>query len=115
MVGYPGFAFSRKLFLLAALACAAGAASAQTVGDASRGLAVAESWCATCHIIDLKSTGRSVDAAPPFPKIAADSTRTTAYLQRWLTSSHPQMPNFNMGRREVEDLSAYLKTLTAPR
>ena len=115
MVGHFLFAFTRKIFLLAALVLAAGAASAQTVGDASRGQAIAESWCTSCHIIDLKSTGQSVDAAPPFPKIAADPTKTTGYLQRWLTSSHPQMPNFNMGRREVEDLSAYLKTLSAPR
>jgi len=115
MVGYAGFAFTRKLCLLAALIFAAGAASAQTVGDAARGLAIAESWCASCHIIGPKSAGRSVDAAPPFPEISANPTRTTGFLQRWLTSSHPQMPNFNMGRREVEDLSAYLKTLTAQR
>ena len=115
MVGHLNFAFSRKFLPLAALILAAGTASAQPAGDASRGLAIAESWCASCHIIDLKSTGRSVDAAPPFAKIAADPTRTTGYLQRWLTSSHPQMPNFNMGRREVEDLAAYLKTLSAPR
>lgn len=115
MVGHFNFSFTRKICLLAMLVLAAGAASAQTVGDASRGLAIAESWCASCHIIGPNATGQSVDAAPPFPMIAADPAKTTGYLQRWLTSSHPQMPNFNMGRREVEDLSAYLKTLSAPR
>ena len=87
------------------------AANAQMQGDAMRGSALAETWCAACHIVDLKGTGKSVDMAPPFIRIANDPKITPGFLQQWLVSSHPQMPNFNLGRREIDDLIAYIQTL----
>ena len=89
----------------------AATASAQMTGDAMRGSSLAESWCSSCHIVDLKGTGRSVDLAPPFQKIANDPAKTPGFLRQWLVSSHPQMPNFNLGRREIDDLIAYIQTL----
>jgi mono/diheme cytochrome c family protein len=86
---------------------------AQTGGDAMRGSSLAESWCQSCHIIDQRGTGRAVDPAPPFPMIANDPKKTPGYLQHWLSTSHPQMPNFNLGRREIEDLIAYIRSLAA--
>ena len=91
----------------------AATASAQMKGDAMRGSSLAESWCSSCHVIDLKGTGRSVDLAPPFQKIANDPKKPPGFLQQWLVSSHPQMPNFNLGRREIDDLVAYIQTLKA--
>lgn len=76
-----------------------------------RGAALAESWCSTCHIIDKRGTGTSIDPAPPFPLIANDIRKTSAYLRNWLSTSHPQMPNFNLGRREIDDLTAYIRSL----
>ena len=90
---------------------ATGSAQAQTAGDAVRGLALAESWCSRCHIIDERGAGTTVDPAPPFPLIANDPKKTPAYLQRWLSTAHPQMPNFDLGRREMVDLIAYIKSL----
>jgi mono/diheme cytochrome c family protein len=97
------------------LGVASGTLKAQTAGDAVRGAALAESWCQTCHIIDKKGTGQSVDPAPAFPLIASDPKKTPGYLQRWLSTSHPQMPNFNLGRREIVDLIAYIQTLKPAR
>lgn len=65
----------------------------------------------SCHIIDKQGAGTAVDPAPPFPLIANDRKKTPAYLQQWLSTSHPQMPNFNLGRREIVDLIAYIKSL----
>lgn len=90
-----------------------GQAQAQTNGDAMRGADLADSWCKTCHIIDNRSGGVTVDPAPSFPAIANNPNRTTAYLQRWLSTSHPQMPNFNLGRREIVDLIAYIRSLNS--
>ena len=86
-------------------------AQAQKTGDAMRGATLANSWCRSCHIIDNRGTGNSIDPATPFPIIANDPKKTTAYLQRWLNTSHPQMPNFDLGRREVMDLAAYIRSL----
>jgi len=90
---------------------ATGSAQAQKSGDAMRGAALAESWCSTCHIIDNKGAGTSIDPATPFPVIANDPKKTPIKLQQWLSTSHPQMPNFNLGRRDIVDLIAYIRSL----
>ena len=90
-------------------------AIAQEPGDADRGASLAESWCANCHIIDAKGTGQSVEAARPFPNIAKDPTRNRAFFYDWLTTRHPQMPNLDLGRREIDDLVAYIRTLAPGR
>lgn len=87
-----------------------GNAQGQSRGDAIRGAALADSWCKSCHIVDKKGNGTAIDPAPPFPQIAKDPKKTTAYLKNWLGTSHPQMPNFNLGRREVEDLIAHIRS-----
>lgn len=89
-------------------------AVAQGSGDRIRGEALAESWCQSCHIIDKRGTGRAVDPAPPFPMIASDPGKTPGYLQQWLSTSHPQMPDFNLGRRDITDLIAYIRSLAPP-
>ena len=100
------------IFLLTAFSLGAGSSQAQTSGDAKRGLSLAESWCTACHVIDQKETVQKVNSPPPFTNIANDPRKTPEYLRGWLTSSHPQMPNFNLGRREIEDLIASLQTLS---
>ena len=93
------------------LVLAAASARAQMQGDAMRGASLAESGCVACHVVDNKGTGHTVDLAPPFVRIANDPKKTPGFLQQWLVSSHPQMPNFNLGRREIDDLVAYIETL----
>lgn len=90
-------------------------AHAQKSGNPMRGAALADSWCSSCHIIDKKGGGNAVDPAPPFPVIANDPKKTSAYLQAWLSTRHPQMPNFNLARREIMDLSAYIRSLSTVR
>lgn len=78
-----------------------------------RGASLAESWCTACHIVDNKGTGTSVDPAPPFPMVAKDPKNTPEFLQAWLSTSHPQMPNFHLGHREIVDIIAYITSLKA--
>ncbi len=87
---------------------------AWAAGDASEGKRVAERWCAGCHIVDHAS--RRSDKAPAFAVIADDPTKSTHYLKTWITNPHPPMPNFNLTRRTVDDLVAYIRSLrTTPR
>ena len=99
---------------IAASWMAIASAAAQESGDRIRGAALAESWCQSCHIIDKRGTGRAIDPAPPFPSIASDPGKTPGYLQQWLSTSHPQMPDFNLGHREITDLIAYIRSLAPP-
>ncbi len=92
---------------------AVGAPAAAQSGNAERGAALAQAWCAECHIIDRAGTGTMRDAAPAFTTVAADPTRTPDYLRGWMQSDrlHIQMPNFSLGRRDSEDLIAYFRVL----
>ncbi len=81
-------------------------------GDAGRGRELAKRWCATCHVIDVRGTGIAVDPAPPFPSMAG---RTPDALRGAMNRPHVQMPQFDLGRREVDDLIAYIRLLGAKR
>ena len=111
--------FGFALPLIAGLALAAlvneGPALAQprapTAGDPHRGEALAKAWCANCHVIASGESGRAADYAPPFPAIAFDTSMTAEKLRAWMNAQHTQMPNFNLGRREIDDLVAYIQSL----
>ena len=108
-----GTGFTATAAAVAGFLATGGTAGAQATGDAMRGASLAESWCVACHVVDNKGTGRTVDLAPPFARVANDPRKTPGALKQWLARSHPQMPNFNLGRREIDDLVAYIQTLKA--
>jgi mono/diheme cytochrome c family protein len=85
------------------------AAPASAAGDAQAGHALAQVWCSSCHVVDTSGQGR--DTAPPFAAIAKQRAADRAWLRGWLTSPHPPMPNFNLSRKEIDDLIAYLESL----
>jgi len=96
--------------VLAACAIAAvmpAVAVAADEGNAERGGNLAERWCATCHVIDARGTGTAVDMAPPFPSMAGNSTES---LRGAITGPHVQMPQLDIGRRDIDDLIAYIRT-----
>ena len=84
--------------------------SAQAAGDPGEGKRVAERWCAGCHIVDR--SGRQRDTAPAFAVLANDPAKSAQYLKTWITNPHPPMPNFNLTRRTVDDLVAYIRSLS---
>ena len=90
----------------AALVAVSGAAAAQ---DVMRGEELAKRWCSTCHVIDAgKPRETAVDPAPPFPMIAL---RDPEIIKSRINRPHVQMPQFDLGRREIDDLVAYIRTL----
>lgn len=55
-----------------------------------------------------RGTGTAVDPAPPLPSLAG---RTGDELHGAIIGRHVQMPQFGLGRRDVDDLVAYIRTL----
>ena len=85
-----------------------GVAAAQ---DAVRGQALAERWCANCHVVNRVATTGRADGLPTFPAIAARKDVTAATLKGAMTATHSLMPDFQLGARDQEDLVAYIFSL----
>lgn len=103
LVRLPGL-----VVLVAGLALAAPALAA---GDAQAGHALAQRWCSGCHVVDR---GPGPDSAPPFPAIAQRNPHDHGWVRAWLAAPHPPMPDLHLSRREVEDVVAYLDSLSPP-
>ena len=104
----------RAMTTLAALALLVPAAvAAQDTGDPAKGVMLARTWCAGCHVVE--PGGRGTDTAPPFMTIANDPKRSPDALRAWLTRPHPPMPNMNLTRAEIDDVVAYLRSLKTAR
>jgi mono/diheme cytochrome c family protein len=92
---------------LVALACTSGAAFA---ANPDNGLALAQRWCATCHVVDSDQKQASADV-PPFAAIARKQDFTAEKVAFFLLDPHPKMPNFPLSRNEAADIAAYIGTL----
>jgi len=81
-------------------------------GDRNQGEHLAKQWCTSCHLTSTDQASGG-DAAPPFPLIAESAADRSDDLSAWLADPHPPMPNFNLTRREIDDLLAYIESLKA--
>jgi mono/diheme cytochrome c family protein len=80
--------------------------------DVARGKAMAERWCANCHVVSSSATIAKVDGLQTFPALAADSKLTESKLRAAMTSQHGGgMPDFSLTRQEQDDLVAYIYSL----
>lgn len=80
-------------------------------GNPEAGKALAEQWCRSCHVIAAEDTMAS-DGAPSFLEVAQDPATSEEGLRAWLFNPHPPMPNFNLSQREIDDLAAYILSLS---
>lgn len=83
---------------------------AAQAADAGHGKALAERWCANCHAV-APGAKEANDQVPSFAAIAKRKDMTPDRLRTWLQTPHPNMPNFNLARQNIEDLIAYLRSL----
>ncbi len=90
------------------VALSAGLAEAQ---DVVRGQALAERWCANCHVVNREATTGRADGLPTFPALAARKDVTPATLKGAMTATHSLMPDFELGARDQEDLVSYILSL----
>jgi len=99
----------RSILLAGVLAvCAALPARAQ---DKVRGQALAERWCANCHVVSRTATVGQADGRPTFPALAARPDVTAATLKGAMSATHSLMPDLELGARDQEDLAAYIMSL----
>ena len=97
----------RKLALLLLMLPAFGRAQ-----DAARGKAMAERWCATCHVVSSSATIGNANGLQTFPALAADPGITASKLRAAMTSQHGGgMPDFSLTTQEQDDLVAYIFSL----
>lgn len=79
--------------------------------DIEKGNKLARTLCTTCHLIG-EPTEHPVPAdVPSFVSIANRPGQTLDHLSNWLTEPHPPMPNLNLTRREIRDLTGYIFSL----
>ena len=78
-------------------------------GDAAVGRAIAERWCASCHLVAQDQ--RSAADVPSFQSIARKPDIGESLLVAFLATSHPRMPDMSLSRQEIADLLAYIRGL----
>lgn len=98
--------------LCVSLALIAVSAVAHAAGDAARGRVLANTWCASCHLVGPNGSGK--DTAPPFPQIAKQGLPDQDEARAFLAAPHPPMPNFDLSREDIDDIVAYLNSLAGP-
>lgn len=100
----------RPLIFFAALLLCGTSMPARAAGDARAGQQMAERWCTGCHVVDRVTQG--ADTAPSFSSIAARDAKHPELLRAFLTAPHPPMTGFDLSRNEIDDILAYLASLT---
>ena len=85
-----------------------GLASAQ---DVAQGKAMAERWCANCHVVSGSATTGSANGLPTFPALAGDTRVTEGTLRAAMSAQHGRMPDFSLTKREQDNLVAYIQSL----
>ena len=105
--------FRRLTPLLIMLACGPAALAQQR--DPAPGRRIAERDCASCHAVKPGDVGPSpVEAAAPFQLVARLPSSTELALRVFLRTSHAGMPNLQFTEQEVDDLVAYIVSLSLP-
>ena len=105
----------RPAFLLLAgmllLGAGPGRAGAQEPGDVTAGGVLAEKWCSSCHVVASTQKLGSANGAPTFFAVARKKSTTRLSLRVFFQSPHDRMPNLQLNRDEVDNVSAYILSL----
>ena len=84
--------------------------AAQAAADPAEGRALAERWCAACHLVSPEQA-TAMDGVPSFREIAEREDLDPRALAYYLVLPHPPMPDMALSRREIDALVAYIETL----
>ncbi|GLI91083.1 c-type cytochrome [Methylocystis echinoides] len=102
-------ASSARASLLLGLAGAAALAAPALAGDAHKGAVIAGRWCASCHVVAKDQTSANADA-PSFFDIAQRRT-DKKQIANFLVDPHPPMPDMHLSRKEIDDITTYIRSL----
>lgn len=84
--------------------------SGALAADAQHGKALAQVWCANCHLVEPGQRQASADV-PSFASIGKQPNFDAGRLALFLLDPHPKMPNMSLTRAEAADLAAYIGSL----
>jgi mono/diheme cytochrome c family protein len=87
-----------------------GIASAQ---DVARGRELALRWCSGCHTVERSPVDARADGVATFPAIAAVPGISPDRLRAAMNPTHGRMPDLSLGKRDQDDLAAYILSLRA--
>ena len=91
------------------------AVRAQLRPEPSKGHALAERLCTSCHIVNKAAAGAAVSAdVPSFSAIANRPNQTVEAIAGRIVIPHPPMPSIQLTRAEIADLAAYILSLRRP-
>ena len=79
--------------------------------DIDRGHQLAQRWCSGCHTVERSPAGARADGLPTFPAIAALPDMSADRLRASINPQHGRMPDLSLGKREQDDLAAYILSL----
>ena len=83
-------------------------APAFAAGNIKNGKALAEQWCANCHIVDRRAPN-AAESQPVGPDFMSVKGLNASNLRVRLRSPHPVMSNFpELSDQQVADLVAYI-------
>lgn len=99
--------------VVAAVSAYAMPAWSQDVGDADAGKAIAQTWCVNCHVVAPGQAQGTSNGAPAFSAIARNSAMTPMALRAFLQTPHHRMPDLQLSREQIDNVSAYLQSLRA--
>jgi mono/diheme cytochrome c family protein len=88
----------------------AGIAPVSAAESPAAGKALAEHWCASCHLVSPEQASATTEA-PPFATIAERPLAEIEALDTFLAAPHPPMPPVNLTRQEIRDVLAYIASL----
>ena len=79
--------------------------------DVAEGDRLAHTLCINCHVVDSHGPAIRSDRVPSFSWIANQKGLTPTTFPVWLSKSHERMPDLNLTRAEIRELSAYILSL----
>ncbi len=80
-------------------------------GDTDAGHKIAVTWCGNCHVVGREQQSGASNGAPTFTAIADMKTTTWLGLHAFLQTPHHRMPDMQLTRDEMDDLTAYILSL----
>ncbi len=102
---------AQTFLVAAALVAATGGARAAEEGSVQRGLEIARTQCAECHLLGKEKGLSSNLNAPTFAAIANTPGMTAAALRVALNTPHESMPNLVIKGETATSLVAYILSL----
>ena len=102
--------------IAAMLAVLAGTGLSRAADDkpppsAAAGVALAQTLCASCHLVGPATPGTAQVGPPSFAAIANKSGQTAEHIRSILIQPHAPMPDMSLTNDEMLNLLAYFESL----